>query len=148
MSIQTVMYVHVCHHILHEEEINRRINTSLAYGTRWIRVIFQQFRDLLTQSPLIIPKVYLLVHLGTLSPYLLLLFQIFCFIVTYALIHICFSIAPMISKCPEEVSLLPVATDNTVVEPHLCYGVSCRLLPQHFIYILTIKKVVRKCGYQ
>ena len=70
--------------------------------------------------------VALMVTLGTLSPPLLLLFCLFGFIVTQALIYICFLIAPMIANCPDKVFLLVVVTNNTVVEPHFNYGVSCR----------------------
>ena len=57
-------------------------------------------------------------------PPLLLLLQMFGFIVTYALIYICFAIAPMIANFPDRVFLLAVVTNTTVIEPHFGYGVA------------------------
>ena len=34
MSLLTVVYGHVGHHILHKEEKNRRINTALTYDIK------------------------------------------------------------------------------------------------------------------
>ena len=75
---------------------------------------------------LIFQWVALLVPLGTLIPPLPLFFHIFGFVVTQALIYICFVIAPMISNFPDGVFLIVLVKNNTVVEPHFGYGVTCR----------------------
>ena len=72
-----------------------------------------------------IQQVALLLPLGTLIPHLLLLFRILVLIFTQALIYIYFEIAPNISNFPDKVSLLAIATNNTVFEPHFFYGVAC-----------------------
>ena len=63
----------------------------------------------------------LLVPIGMLSPPLILLLHIFGFIVTWALIYICFAIAPIISNCPEKVFTPAVVTNKIVFEPHFIY---------------------------
>ena len=91
----------------------------------WIRAGFQEFRLVSRQYLLLIRMIALLLPLGTFRPTLLLFFHLFGLIVTYILIYICFPIAPMITNIPNKLFLLEVVTNNTVVEPHFAFGVSC-----------------------
>ena len=68
----------------------------------------------------------LMVPLGTLILNLLILFHIFGFIVTQALIYICFAIGTMIDNCPENVSILALVINKTVLELHFSYWVVYR----------------------
>ena len=47
----------------------------------------------------------------------------------------------MISNYADNIFLLAVVTNNEFVEPHFGYGVAYNLLPQRFIFVLSIKMV-------
>ena len=82
MSILTGEDGHVGHHILNEEEKNRRINTALEYDPHCLRVIFKELSLVYTQSMILITMVSMLVPLGNLSLTHIFLLHLFGFIVT------------------------------------------------------------------
>ena len=86
---------------------------------RWIRVIIREIIIVSTHSSLLFPMVALLIPLGTFSPLLLLFFHLFGFIITQSLTYIRFTIALMVPNCHDEVVLIAVDTNNTVIIPHI-----------------------------
>ena len=69
-------------------------------------------------SNLLITKVAMLVPLGTFIKIILLFYHLFGFISTWALNYIIFAIAPMMPNCPDEVIIITVVKNSTVIVPH------------------------------
>ena len=86
---------------------------------RWIRVGIHELFLVSMHYPLLFPMVALLIPLGTFSPLLLLFFHLFGFIITQSLTYIRFTIALMVPNCHDEVVLIAVDTNNTVIVPHI-----------------------------
>ena len=85
---------------------------------RCLRVGIHELFLVSTHYPPLLPMVALLVPLGTFSPLILLFFHLFGFITTQALTYISFTIAPIISNFPEELIIVTLVTNNTVVVTH------------------------------
>ena len=84
----------------------------------WLRVGIHELFLVSTHYPLLLPMVALLIPLGTFNSLLLIFFHLLGLIITQALTYISFTIAPTSTNCPDEVIIITVETNNTVVVSH------------------------------
>ena len=89
---------------------------------RWIRVGINELFLVPEHSPLLLPLFDILIPLDTFSPILLLFFQLFGFIITYALNYISFAIAPMNPNFSDKLILITTVTNKIVIVTHFTYG--------------------------